>query len=161
MSTVLKDVGLQVWRGSLLMADYILHNGIQFQGCTVLELGAGVGLVSIVAALHASNILCTGLRHLVEVCPPWFMMHSCSEYWLYFVLSYFVYYLNTIILCFGSKTRVLFLSCCTDVGNRVLDLCQRNIERNLLELDTTGNILVRELNWTKPCCTSSKQSSTR
>jgi len=68
MSTVLKDVGLQVWRGSLLMADYILHNGIQFQGCTVLELGAGVGLVSIVAALHASNILCTGLRHLVEVC---------------------------------------------------------------------------------------------
>ena len=52
-----------------------------------------------------------------------------------------------------------FLSCCTDVGNKVLDLCQRNIERNLLELDTTGNILVRELNWAKPCCTSSKQSS--
>ena len=42
------------------MADYILHNGGRFQGCTVLELGAGVGLVSIVAALHARHIFCTG-----------------------------------------------------------------------------------------------------
>ena len=42
------------------MADYILHNGGRFQGCTVLELGAGVGLVSIVGALHARHIFCTG-----------------------------------------------------------------------------------------------------
>ena len=49
------------------MADYILHNGIQFQGCTVLELGAGVGLVSIVAALHAKNILCTGLSAIYTI----------------------------------------------------------------------------------------------
>ena len=42
------------------MADYILHNGGRFQGCIVLELGAGVGLVSIVAALHARHIFCTG-----------------------------------------------------------------------------------------------------
>ena len=140
MSTVLKDVGLQVWRGSLLMADYILHNGIQFQGCTVLELGAGVGLVSIVAALHASNILCTGLHHLVEVCPPWFMMHSCSEYWLYFVLSNFVYYLNTIILCFGSKTRgtifflvvqMLAIKCWISVSVILKEIC-----RNWIPLET-------------------------
>lgn len=41
------------------MADYILHSGARFQGCNVLELGVGVGLVSIMAAFHAKHIFCT------------------------------------------------------------------------------------------------------
>eukprot|EP00055_Hartaetosiga_balthica_P015257 m.88818 g.88818 ORF g.88818 m.88818 type:complete len:405 (-) comp8816_c5_seq1:2218-3432(-) len=61
MKTVLDDVGLQVWRGALLMADFLIEKG-RSQGkpalpekkdgpqpC-ILELGSGVGLASIVAA---------------------------------------------------------------------------------------------------------------
>ena len=43
-----------------------------------------------------------------------------------------------------------------DTGDKVLDLCQRNIERNLSELDVTGNVFVRELEWTKPYQSSSR-----
>ncbi|NP_001404132.1 methyltransferase-like protein 22 isoform 4 [Mus musculus] len=60
MATPLEDVGKQVWRGALLLADYILFRRDLFQGCTVLELGAGTGLASIVAATMAHTVYCTG-----------------------------------------------------------------------------------------------------
>lgn len=45
------------------MADYLLHNAGQFKDATVLELGGGSGLVSIVAAMvSARRVICTG-RH--------------------------------------------------------------------------------------------------
>ena len=46
----LGEVGLQVWRGSLLLADYILHHHQQFQDKDVLEVGSGSGLASIIAS---------------------------------------------------------------------------------------------------------------
>jgi hypothetical protein len=62
LSTPLSGVGQQVWRGALVMSDYILHNRELFKDSTVLELGAGVGVVSIVASLiGAKCVLCTGL----------------------------------------------------------------------------------------------------
>ena len=61
MSTTLEAVGLQVWRGALLMSDYLLSSaGARLRGAVVLELGAGTGLVSIIAALRASHVFCTG-----------------------------------------------------------------------------------------------------
>ncbi|XP_077880738.1 methyltransferase-like protein 22 isoform X2 [Ictidomys tridecemlineatus] len=60
MATPLEDVGKQVWRGALLLADYILFRRDLFQGRTVLELGAGTGLASIVAATVARTVYCTG-----------------------------------------------------------------------------------------------------
>lgn len=60
MSTKLQHVGLQVWRGALLLADYILSNPDLFKDKTVLELGAGVGLTSIVASFLADKVICTG-----------------------------------------------------------------------------------------------------
>lgn len=61
MSTTLEGVGLQVWRGSLIMADYILYHGVQLlSNAVVLELGAGTGLVSIIAGLKARHVYCTG-----------------------------------------------------------------------------------------------------
>lgn len=61
MSTTLEAVGLQVWRGSLLMTDYILyHEDRLLSNAVVLELGAGTGLVSIVAGLKAHHVYCTG-----------------------------------------------------------------------------------------------------
>ena len=46
----LGQVGLQVWRGSLLLADYILHHHQHFRDKDVLEVGSGSGLASIIAS---------------------------------------------------------------------------------------------------------------
>ncbi|XP_023610981.1 methyltransferase-like protein 22 isoform X4 [Myotis lucifugus] len=59
MATPLEDVGKQVWRGALFLADYILFQRDLFQGCTVLELGAGTGFTSIIAATAAQTVYCT------------------------------------------------------------------------------------------------------
>ena len=61
MSTPLEAVGQQVWRGALLMADYLVHSNRLRGSPVVLELGGGVGLVSIVAVLSANLIFCTGM----------------------------------------------------------------------------------------------------
>jgi hypothetical protein len=60
-STTLDLVGRQIWRGALLLADFVLHHGPSLlQGHTVLELASGVGLTSIVAAMFATEVICTG-----------------------------------------------------------------------------------------------------
>lgn len=61
ISTELQYVGLQVWRGALLLADYILSNPDLFKDKVVLELGAGVGLTSIVASFLAKKVICTDI----------------------------------------------------------------------------------------------------
>ncbi|XP_059623003.1 methyltransferase-like protein 22 [Phlebotomus argentipes] len=60
-STNLKLVGLQVWRGALLLADYILHQRDYFRKKTVLEVGSGCGLTSIVASTYAKRVICTDI----------------------------------------------------------------------------------------------------
>ncbi|XP_078096515.1 methyltransferase-like protein 22 [Mustelus asterias] len=69
MDTTLEDVGKQVWRGAFLLADYILNNTYLFRGSTVLELGAGTGLTSIVMATVAKTIFCTDVgEDLMNMC---------------------------------------------------------------------------------------------
>nr|XP_058894414.1 methyltransferase-like protein 22 isoform X2 [Kogia breviceps]XP_058894415.1 methyltransferase-like protein 22 isoform X2 [Kogia breviceps] len=69
MATPLEDVGKQVWRGALLLADYILSQRDLFQGRTVLELGAGTGLASILAATVAQTVYCTDVgADLLAMC---------------------------------------------------------------------------------------------
>uniref|UniRef100_A0A2M4BSK8 Putative methyltransferase n=1 Tax=Anopheles marajoara TaxID=58244 RepID=A0A2M4BSK8_9DIPT len=60
-STLLNMVGLQIWRGALLLADYILHNERKFRNRHILELGSGVGLTSIVASMCAREVICTDI----------------------------------------------------------------------------------------------------
>ncbi|KAH0505281.1 Methyltransferase-like protein 22 [Microtus ochrogaster] len=67
MATPLEDVGKQVWRGALFLADYILFRRDLFQGCTALELGAGTGLASIVAATMAHTVYYVG-TDLLAMC---------------------------------------------------------------------------------------------
>ena len=44
------------------MSDYVLHNNNHFKGCTVLELGPGVGVVGINAGLSGAKcVFCSGL----------------------------------------------------------------------------------------------------
>lgn len=61
-ATELRLVGLQVWRGALLLADYIFHKRTEFCDKFILELGAGVGLTSIAAALYTQQVACTDVN---------------------------------------------------------------------------------------------------
>ncbi|KAJ9575930.1 hypothetical protein L9F63_007242 [Diploptera punctata] len=61
-STTLDLVGRQIWRGALLLADYILHHReTLLKDNSILELGSGVGLTSIVAAMYAAQVICTDI----------------------------------------------------------------------------------------------------
>lgn len=60
ISTELQLVGLQVWRGAFLLADYIFDNPKIFKNKNIIELGSGVGLTSIVASMLAHKVTCTG-----------------------------------------------------------------------------------------------------
>merc|ERR1712004_35633 len=69
MATRLKDVGLQVWNGSLLLCDYLLGNPLCCKDRCILELGAGVGLTSIVASMNASKVICTDIgNNVLSLC---------------------------------------------------------------------------------------------
>ncbi|GFR68343.1 methyltransferase-like 22 [Elysia marginata] len=66
METSLEDVGYQLWAGALLLCDYLLHYGdsiqLQAKHSGILDLGAGLGITSIVAAMFASWVICTDYR---------------------------------------------------------------------------------------------------
>ena len=68
MSTSLEKVGQQVWRGALLMVDHLISwDNSRLEDSVVLELGAGTGLVSIVAASKAHHVFCTGIYYTVSL----------------------------------------------------------------------------------------------
>jgi len=79
LQTTLKEVGLQVWNGCLLLADFFLThpNLAQSRDETWLELGAGTGLCSVVATLSCAlggglapkQILCTDVgTKVLDLC---------------------------------------------------------------------------------------------
>lgn len=69
MATPLDDVGKQIWRGAFLLADFILSDPEQFAGATVLELGAGTGVTSIVMATAAKMVYSTDVgADLLRMC---------------------------------------------------------------------------------------------
>ena len=59
MSSSVDLVGLQVWRGALLLADYILANPSMLAGKHVLEVAAGTGITSLVAGMFARTVVST------------------------------------------------------------------------------------------------------
>lgn len=66
-------VGLQVWRGALLLADFLLHSalpGAETGLCVsksdhIVELGAGTGLSSVAAAMVTGRVTSTG-KHVLH-----------------------------------------------------------------------------------------------
>uniref|UniRef100_A0AAQ4R866 Methyltransferase like 22 n=1 Tax=Gasterosteus aculeatus aculeatus TaxID=481459 RepID=A0AAQ4R866_GASAC len=59
----------QVWLGAFLLADFILSKPHVFRGATVLELGAGTGLTSVVMATVAKTLYCTDVgEDLLSMC---------------------------------------------------------------------------------------------
>ena len=53
-------MGLQLWRGAFLLAEYISDQAELIENKNVLELAAGTGFTSLVAAVAAKSVLCTG-----------------------------------------------------------------------------------------------------
>ncbi|CAH3019547.1 unnamed protein product [Porites evermanni] len=58
----------QVWRGALLLSDFLVYNEERFNKCIALELGAGLGLCSIVLGRVAKKVFCTDLRENILRC---------------------------------------------------------------------------------------------
>ncbi|XP_060067439.1 methyltransferase-like protein 22 [Ylistrum balloti] len=65
LATELQDVGEQVWAGALLLCDFLLHHETDFCQKSVLDLGAGTGLTTIVAAMLAKTVYCTDVGESV------------------------------------------------------------------------------------------------
>uniref|UniRef100_A0A7S0PV32 Calmodulin-lysine N-methyltransferase n=1 Tax=Coccolithus braarudii TaxID=221442 RepID=A0A7S0PV32_9EUKA len=59
LETPLRDVGLQVWRGALVLGDFLEANQALVRGATVLELGCGCALSGLVAAKRAGHVFMT------------------------------------------------------------------------------------------------------
>ncbi|NXR84558.1 MET22 protein, partial [Pycnonotus jocosus] len=69
MATPLEDVGKQVWRAAFLLADYILFKRDTFRSCSVLELGGGTGITSIIMGTAAKRVYCTDVgEDLLAMC---------------------------------------------------------------------------------------------
>lgn len=69
-SSTLARVGLQLWAGALVLSDYLLARPEVVSRRRVCELGAGLGLCSLLAAgLGAKSVLCTdGSAEVVRNC---------------------------------------------------------------------------------------------
>ncbi|NXI39040.1 MET22 protein, partial [Galbula dea] len=69
MATPLEDVGKQVWRAAFLLADYVLFQRDTFRCCSVLELGGGTGIASIIMGTVAKRVYCTDVgEDLLAMC---------------------------------------------------------------------------------------------
>jgi predicted nicotinamide N-methyase len=60
VKTKLEQVGLQVWGGALLLADFLLFHEVELAGVHALELGCGPGLTGIVLSRVAQRVFLTG-----------------------------------------------------------------------------------------------------
>jgi hypothetical protein len=112
-STTLDLVGRQIWRGALLLADFVLHHGPSLlQGRTVLELASGVGLTSIVAAMFDTQVICTGdLEFIVLVyTASWHHLHVYIYIFIYlYMFSVNIIYSSGILKCMLSMLSWLYL----------------------------------------------------
>eukprot|EP00658_Telonema_sp_P-2_P085514 TRINITY_DN9765_c0_g1_i3.p1 TRINITY_DN9765_c0_g1~~TRINITY_DN9765_c0_g1_i3.p1 ORF type:complete len:358 (+),score=34.68 TRINITY_DN9765_c0_g1_i3:234-1307(+) len=59
--STLPDCGLQLWAGAMVLCDFIMAHRELFSGAQILELGAGVGLVSALVAPYCARVVSTDL----------------------------------------------------------------------------------------------------
>ena len=79
--TSIARVGLQVWRGAFLLADYIIHHRHSVQSKTVFEFGCGTGILGIILEHcglfcgafitdYSDEIVALAARNINEGCLP-------------------------------------------------------------------------------------------
>lgn len=66
MQTELSQVGLQLWRASLFLTDYVLNNLDLVRNKIVVDLGTGLGLTSFLTAEYSRLVFATDLRSIIK-----------------------------------------------------------------------------------------------
>ncbi|XP_020233650.1 protein N-lysine methyltransferase METTL21A isoform X1 [Cajanus cajan] len=79
-STDFDLTGQLVWPGAMLMNDYLSKNINMLQGCTVIELGSGVGITGILCSRFCHKVLMTDHNEeVLKILKKNIELHSCPE----------------------------------------------------------------------------------
>ncbi|XP_073224361.1 uncharacterized protein [Cicer arietinum] len=79
-STDFDLTGQLVWPGAMLMNDYLSKNVEMFQGCSVIELGSGVGITGILCHRFCNKVVLTDHNEeVLKIIKKNIELHSCPE----------------------------------------------------------------------------------
>uniref|UniRef100_A0A2K1Z415 Methyltransferase family protein n=1 Tax=Populus trichocarpa TaxID=3694 RepID=A0A2K1Z415_POPTR len=86
-STDFDLTGQLVWPGALLLNDYLAKNAEMLQGCSIIELGSGVGVTGILCSRFCRQLLLTDhndevlkiLKKNIELCASSENPNCCAE----------------------------------------------------------------------------------
>lgn len=79
-STDFDLTGQLVWPGAMLLNDYLSNNAVLLQGCTVLELGSGVGITGILCSRFCSKVVLTDHNdEVLKILKKNIDLHASSE----------------------------------------------------------------------------------
>lgn len=86
-STDFDLTGQLVWPGALLLNDYLAKNAEMLQGCSIIELGSGVGVTGILCSRFCPQLLLTDhndevlkiLKKNIELCASSENPNCCAE----------------------------------------------------------------------------------
>ena len=78
-ATEIDLVGLQIWRGALLLADFLLSNPGEIAEKSVLELAGGTGITSVVVAkfLRPKSVICSDRGSITRLIGDNFALNEC------------------------------------------------------------------------------------
>ncbi|KAJ1424075.1 S-adenosyl-L-methionine-dependent methyltransferase [Sesbania bispinosa] len=79
-STDFDLTGQLVWPGAMLMNDFLSKNVEMLQGCTVIELGSGVGITGILCSRFCHKVVLTDHNEeVLKIIKKNIELHSCPE----------------------------------------------------------------------------------
>uniref|UniRef100_M1D381 Protein N-lysine methyltransferase METTL21A n=1 Tax=Solanum tuberosum TaxID=4113 RepID=M1D381_SOLTU len=76
-STDFDLTGQLVWPGAVLMNDYLTQNANMLQGCSVIELGSGVGITGVLCSRFCRGVVMTD--HNDEILKKNIKLQECSD----------------------------------------------------------------------------------
>ncbi|XP_057956152.1 uncharacterized protein LOC131149587 [Malania oleifera] len=80
-STDFDLTGQLVWPGAMLLNDYISKNTKMFRGCSVIELGSGVGVTGILSSRFCCEVVLTDHNEeVIKILKKNIELQSSSEY---------------------------------------------------------------------------------
>jgi hypothetical protein len=108
VDTELSHVGLQLWPGALLLAEFIFYCQNEFSGRGALEVGAGLGLCSMFLHGIGANVIVTDyLNEVLEGCRlnfarniPFSFSAKVAKTLLFLLFIYLFYFIYLFIYLF-------------------------------------------------------------